>query len=53
MAKEYTEAQKEMMRKLGLDESGFEPSDFTDKQRLDMQEDAILELAEIISEVMG
>lgn len=48
MAKEYTESEREMMEKLGLTESDFEQSDYVDKDRLDMLEEAIIELAEVI-----
>lgn len=48
MAKEYTESEREMMEKLGLTESDFEESDISDKDRLDMLEEAIVELAEVI-----
>lgn len=48
MAKEYTESEIKMMEALGLDESDFEESDITDKDRLDMLEEAIVELAEVV-----
>lgn len=44
----YTEEQIKMMEALGLTESDFEESDITDKDRLDMLEEAIVELAEVI-----
>lgn len=43
-----TDAQKERIKKAGLDPAKFEPKTLTDEERMDMLEDAILEIAEII-----
>ena len=39
-------------RDKGIKEEDFSPSPMSDKERMDMQEDAILELAELIGEMV-
>ena len=36
----------------GIKEEDFNPAPMSDKERMDMQEDAILELAELIGEMI-
>ena len=46
-----TELERKIIEKAGLNQSDFEPKPDEDKDRLSDIEDALIELAEIISEV--
>ena len=48
-----TELERKIMEKMGVAPEDFEPKADEDKDRLSDLEDAVIELAEIISEVMG
>lgn len=43
-----TDRQKKMMEKLGLSESDFKPKDVSDKERIEILEDAFAELCEVV-----
>ena len=46
------ELNPKILEAMGLTEQDFEPAPMSDKERMDMQEDAILELAELIGEML-
>lgn len=48
--REFSESERKMMESLGLTETDFQPSDMGDKDRLDMLEECIVELAELVGE---
>lgn len=48
MAKEYTQSEREMMEKLGLTESDFEPSQMTIEEKVAEVNGVIDEILEII-----
>lgn len=40
--------QKKLIEKLGLKQTDFEPKDITDKERIEILEDAFAELCEVV-----
>lgn len=46
--KQLTEAQKKMLKKLGLKESDVEPSEVNQEERISMIEDAFAELCDVV-----